>query len=251
MNRHLVIPDVQIKHGLCLKHLTAAGNYIEAKRPEVIVVLGDFGDFESLSSYDKGKAAAENRRLSRDWDAFRRGLDLLSRPWVGKAGYRPKLVYTEGNHEYRVTRYAEDNPQLDTLPSPVGWFAQAGWQAHPFLREAVVDGVRYCHLFARTSNGRVTASSLRYGAPSALVMARSNAASCTAGHKPGFDYAELAAAGRTFHGLIAGSYYRHQEAYQTVQGNRYFRGLVMKNRVHNGQYDLCKVNINYLMERYL
>jgi hypothetical protein len=249
VNRHLVIPDTQLKPGCDLKHIAAAGKFIDAKRPEVIVVLGDWGDFGSLSSYDKGKASAENRRLSKDWDVFRLGLEVLLKPWIGKS-YNPRLIYTEGNHEQRIQRYANDNPALDTLPDPCGYFRDCGFAAYPFLHEVVVDGVRYCHLFARTSTGRVTDSSRKYGAPTALAMARANAASCTAGHKPGFDYAELPAAGRTFHGLICGSFYRHEEHYQTVQGNRYFRGLVLKNRVRKGEYDLCKVNINYLLERY-
>ena len=248
--KHCFIGDVQDSPERPKEHLRHAGNYIAAKRPHVIVQVGDLGDFPSLSSYDKGKKAIEGKRLSKDWDSFRRAVDELERPYLKLRGYRPRKIYCEGNHEYRIKRYASDNPQLDTVPDVLAEMKSRGWEAYPYLHAAEADGVRYCHLFARTSTGRVTDSSQKFGAPTALAQAKANMVSCVAGHKPGFDYALLPTADRTIHSLIAGSFYSHDEDYMTVQGNRYWRGIVMLHRVQHGEFDLCQVGIDFLRERY-
>lgn len=248
--KHILIPDVQDGPERPKSHLTWAGNYIAAKRPDVIVQIGDFGDFASLSSYDKGKKSIEGKRLTKDWDSFRTALDALEEPYIALRGYKPRKVACIGNHEYRVDRAANDNAQLDMLPDVAEEWRIRGWEAHPFMDIVQVDGICYSHLFARTSTGRVTNSSQRFGAPTAIAQARANMTSCTAGHKPGFDYAELPTQDRTLHSLIAGSFYQHNEDYQTVQGNRYFRGIIAKHRVSRGSYDICKIGIDFLKERY-
>jgi hypothetical protein len=248
--KHCVLPDIQNGPERPTDHLRWAGNYIAAKRPDVIVQIGDWGDWASLSSYDRGKRDAEGRRVTKDWDAFRRSVEVLEKPFAKIRGYRPRKIFTEGNHEVRIKRYANECPAIDVLPDPMGFLGERGWEAYPFLTPVNVDGIRYCHLFARTSTGKVTPSSQKFGAANAIAQVRGNMVSCTAGHKPGFDYAEVNVEDRTLHGLIAGSFYTHHEDYQTVQGNRYFKGLVMKHRVVNGTYDVCKVGIDFLRERY-
>ncbi len=54
MTKILVLPDVQAKPDVDFKFLTAIGNYILSKKPDVIVCIGDFADMESLSTYDRG-----------------------------------------------------------------------------------------------------------------------------------------------------------------------------------------------------
>mgnify|MGYP003653980451 CR=1 FL=1 len=45
----LVIPDTQVKFGDPMEHLTACGNYIVEKKPDVIVHIGDHWDMKALS----------------------------------------------------------------------------------------------------------------------------------------------------------------------------------------------------------
>lgn len=42
--RHLVIPDVQAKSDIDFSFLTAIGRYAAAKKPDVILIGGDFAD---------------------------------------------------------------------------------------------------------------------------------------------------------------------------------------------------------------
>ena len=61
--KHLVIPDTQVKPDVPLDHIIALSHYIVAKKPDVIVMIGDWFDLPSLSSYDRGTKKGEGRRL--------------------------------------------------------------------------------------------------------------------------------------------------------------------------------------------
>lgn len=251
MKRCLYVGDTQVKPGVPLQHLTWASHYINDKRPDILVQGGDWSDYPSLSSWDKGKASAENKRVSKDWDAFRTSVDLFEAKWVGKHGYNPRKVFTKGNHEFRVDRYQMDNPAIDNLPDVCAYLRDRGWETHEYLEVAKVDGVLFSHLFPRTLTGRITFGSARYGSPSANHMIRANMASCVAGHKPGFDYATVPGpGGKQLHGVIAGSFYLHNETYVSPSGDGQWKGVVMLNGFGKGQFDVCPVSIRYLKEKY-
>jgi len=124
--KHLVLPDVQAKAGNDFSYLTAAGNYIVAKKPDVIVCIGDFADMESLSSYDKGKKSFEGRSYQKDIWAAREAMDALLTPlfkynadrikW-SKKQYKPRMVLTLGNHENRINRAVDMQRELEGLMS--------------------------------------------------------------------------------------------------------------------------------------
>lgn len=252
MKRGLVLPDVQAGPGRPNRHLGWAAHYAIDKGFDPIIQVGDWGDFPALSSYDKGKAAFEGRRLSRDWDAFRASVDAFETVLARSKGYNPRKVYTEGNHEYRIKRAENDNPELQgALPDPQAYLAEHGWETYEYLTVVKVEGVLVSHLFPRTLNGRVTNTSVRYGAPNASVMVRANMASCIAGHKPGYDVEmHPGAGGRMLCGLIAGSFYLHSETYNGPGFDNQWKGVVALNGLHNGRFDACPVSIRYLQERY-
>lgn len=244
----LYIPDLQVKPGVSLKHLTHISKFIADKQPDVVVQGGDLWDMPSLSSYDRGRKAAEGRRVTRDWEAGCEAVATL----MGSVNYKHKFqwVFTEGNHEDRLRRYAEDNPAIDNLPNPCEYLRGLGWKVHPFLSVATIGGVRFSHIFPRTSTGRVTGHSARNGPASALAMVRANMASCVMGHRQGLDMAVYNTGSKTYYGLIAGSCYTHQEEYLTPQYTNYWRGVILMHRVKNGTFDPCFVSLDYLKERY-
>jgi len=121
LTKILVVADTQCKPQHDLDYMRAIGNYVAAKRPDVIVHIGDHYDFESLSSYDKGKASFEGRRLKADIEAGNKGMELMLQPiWnlqiqqkrFKKKVYNPRLVFCTGNHEGRFDRMANDMPEL-------------------------------------------------------------------------------------------------------------------------------------------
>ena len=74
-----LIPDVQAMDGVPLDHLEHAGKYIAAKRPDVIVCIGDFGDFPSLSRFGS-PLEREGLRYKKDVAAFHEAMETLMNP---------------------------------------------------------------------------------------------------------------------------------------------------------------------------
>ncbi len=55
----LCVGDPHCEPGVSNRRFAALGNLIVAERPDTVVCIGDFGSFDSLSSYDRGKKAHE------------------------------------------------------------------------------------------------------------------------------------------------------------------------------------------------
>lgn len=248
----LVIPDIQAKPGDDLKHIEALNKYILDKRPENIVQLGDLWDFPSLSSYDRGKKTAEGRRLVDDWEIGCMAVAVLMEGWED-ANYEPTLIYTAGNHEYRVDRHADEYPNMDGfMPDYLGYMEAMGWEAYPFLEPVTLEGITFCHFFPKNSKGGVSAASARNGAASAMAQLKNNMTSCIAGHKQGYDSATYPTAKGRLRAEIVGSFYQHDEEYMGPHGNGYWRGVLMLNRVDGkGDYSKLEVDLAWLMEKYL
>ena len=244
-----MIPDTQVKPGVSLDYLRWVGQYIAAKRPNVVVQLGDHWDMPSLSSYDRGKRTAENRRVVRDIEAGNRGLAVLTSAIRSAKGYKPRLVILRGNHEHRLDRYTNDHPELDgAIGSHQFNDIQLGWQSVPFLKPIRIGGITFCHFFPRGPNGKVTQS--KNGAPSAAAQLTREMRSCIAGHQQGFDYAIRPIGGRLVRSIIAGSCYLHDEEYLTPQGNAHWRGILYLTEVNNGDFNLVEVSLDYLRKRF-
>lgn len=243
--KHLVIPDVQAKPGVGLDHLDAAGNYIAEKCPDVVVIIGDFYDFPSLSSWDKGKRSAEGRRYRDDLEAGHEALERLMVPII-KSGNIPEIHVTLGNHEHRIIRATDSDP---TLYGTMGYedlhFEKWGIKVHPFLEVVEIDGISYSHYFYNPNTGKPYAGS-------ALTKLKNIGLSYVMGHQQGIDVAmrELPN-GKTQHGLVAGSFYQHDEIYRGPQANGHWNGIVMLHEVQDGQYDLMQISLDFLRRRYL
>lgn len=256
MSRHFYIPDTQVKEGVPLEHLRAAGNYIVDKRPDVIILAGDFTDMESLSSYDRGKKSFEGRRYWKDIEACQNGLDALLGPleeYNAKRHrqkmrkYRPRIVITIGNHEYRIQRAVDDDARLEgTISIDDLGYAKRGIEVYDYLVPVEIDGVTYAH-FAQQAN-------TPHPITRAHLIAQRRFASWTVGHQQGLDYfisPSLGRGGKRVQCMIAGSYYLHDEEYKSVQGNQHWRGCILKNEVEDGQYDPCFLSIDYFMREWL
>ena len=117
-----------------------------------------------------------------------------------------------------------------------------------FCKPVKIDGVSYCHLFVKGANGRVT--NQKFGMPNARTQVLREMHSCTAGHKPGLDVHIQPVGSGSMRGIIAGSCYQHEEEYMTPQGTTYWRGILVKHEVHEGNYDLMEVSLKYLLRKY-
>lgn len=73
--------------------------------------------------------------------------------------------------------------------------------------------------------------------------------SATAGHQQGLDVAVVPTPDGLQRGVIAGSFYLHDEEYMGPL-NQYWRGLIVKHAVFCGDYSLCEVDMNWLAAKY-
>ena len=243
---HMVIPDVQSKHGVRNDHMTWVGNYAVEKKPDVIVCIGDFWDFPSLNMYEKGKLPFEGRRYVTDVKAGQVAMEKFKKPIddynrTAREKYHPDMHFTLGNHEIRLVRLVDDNPEyegkfsLDDLDIPA-----YGWQMHDFLKVVSIDGIEYAHYFTSGVMGRPVSS--------AAVLLRERQGSATMGHVQFTDHAIHKKTQRR--AMFCGTCYLHDENYLGAQGNSQRRQIIMKHEVDDGRYDLMEVSLKFLEKAY-
>lgn len=236
--RILVIPDTQVKPGVPTDHLKHVGRYIAAKRPDYVVMIGDWWDMPSLSSYDKGKKSAEGRRAVKDIETGNAAMSLLTSQYRGIAGYHPQEHFFLGNHEERIERHVEAFPELEGI---FGYdlLNLEGWTVHPFLKIALIEGIEFCHYIPSEGNRR-------YALSSARSILNSRHCSVVVGHN---QYTDMAIHKATKHTVImAGTCYQHDESY--IPNNDYRRQIVMLNEVRDGVFDPMFVSLDFLRARY-
>ncbi len=253
MTRHLYIPDVQCKPDTPTDHLLWAGRYAAEKKPDVIILAGDFADMESLSSYDVGKKSFEGRTYNADIDASVSAMAYLMQPITQEKfrlkvnkqkQWNPRLVLTLGNHENRIDRAIENDRKLEGLISISDLeYKSFGWEVIPFLEPIIIDGIAYCHYFTSGVMGRPVGS--------ARMLINKKHMSCIAGHQQGRDVAYgVRGDGTPIMSIIAGSFYQHDEGYLNHQTNNHWRGIIMLNEVDNGSFDEMFISMDYLRRTY-
>lgn len=253
MARHIVIPDTQIKPGAPTEHIDWIAQYVVDKKPDVLVIIGDWADMPSLSSYDVGTKSFEGRTYRADILAANDALQRLMAP-IAKEQERIarrhlkkwnlRKIVTLGNHEHRITRAIETDRKLDGLISLDDlFFKQWGFEVYPFLEVVTVDGVAYCHYFCSGIMGRPITT--------ARATLTKKHQSCVAGHLPGFDIAtDYRADGSRITAMITGSAYPDDLAYLNPQTNKHWRGIVALHEVVNGSFDQMPVSLGFLKARY-
>lgn len=252
--KHLFIPDPQVKPGVPLYHLKWCSKYIVDIQPDVIICAGDFADMPSLSAWDRGTINMEGRRYSKDIDSVCQAWEILNseieyynykRRRNKEKQYKPLKIITLGNHEHRIVRAYEKNPELfgaislSDLP-----YSTYGWEVSPFLSVVEVDGIWYSHYFYNPRTSQPWGGMID-------TRIKNIGHSFTQGHVQGKMVGEIQRAdGRVDRGLVAGSFYLHDELYIGPQGNNEWRGLIVKHEVNRGQYDLMEVSMDYLCRTY-
>lgn len=253
MRRHLIIPDTQIKPGVPLDHIGWAAQAIVDYLPDVIVMIGDWADMPSLNGHAKpGSLELEGARVRDDIDVANAAAVVLTAPAQAeierrrkahKKRWEPRCVYLKGNHEDRLDRIAKNDPKLEGIVDSNS-IVLPGFETRPFLEIVEIDGIAYSHYFANTHSGRPIGGS---------IDNRLNkiGKSFVQGHEQGLLYGVRQFPGKlTRHGLVAGSFYLHDEAYRGAQSNGEWRGIVVLNEVNNGSYDVMPLSMDYLRRKY-
>jgi hypothetical protein len=254
MRRHLVIPDTQVRPGVPLEHLNWLALAILDYKPDVIVHLGDHWDMPSLSKYESpGSAFMEGKRIKADIEVGNEAFAPIGavitaemeRLRLGKRKrWTPECHYLRGNHDERVSRAVKDNPKLEGFLSLDMLKVPVPFAVHPFLEIVEIDGVAYSHYFSNIHSGKAIGGSIdnrlnRIGK------------SFVQGHQQGLLYGVRQFPGKLArHGLVAGSFYLHDEHYRDAQSNGEWRGIVVLNEVRDGNYDVMPLSMDYLRRKY-
>lgn len=245
---HFVLPDCQVKQGVDLSYLADIAQYIVAKKPDRIICIGDFGDFPSLSSYDKGKKSHEGKRYIADLRAVYYGMYLLMMPILEYIAthddWIPTLDLTYGNHEERILRAINEASELEgTMAMEDCHYEKWGWTTHKFLKPVVHEDVAYAHYFTSGTMGRPVSSA------KALVQKKHQ--SCVMGHVQDWQHhREVRGDGRPLTGLFVGACYLHNEDYLGPQGNNYERICWILHEVEQGSFQEHRISLDYLKRKY-
>lgn len=254
MRRHLIIPDTQVKPGDSIDHIKWAAAAIVEYMPDVVVHLGDHWDMPSLSKHElPGSLVKEGQRVAEDFLAGNLAMAELSAPMIGemvrrelkhRKRWKPECHLLRGNHEDRITRTVAADPKLQGYLTMDSCISPPIWQVHDFLEMVEIDGVTYSHYFSNIHSGRAVGGS---------IDNRLNkiGTSFVQGHQQGLLYGCRQYPGSVRrHGLVAGSFYLHDEHYRDVQSNGEWRGIVVLNEVKDGDYDIMPLSMDYLRRKF-
>lgn len=245
---HLVIGDAHSDPKVSNRRFDWLANFIEDKKPDVIIDIGDFGNFDSIGKYNKGKKDSWGLTFQNDVKAFRDASKRAFGRISSIKGYKPSIFRLGGNHdEGRIIKIVNENPELSGAID-VDKLGLTDYNAKyiPFLKVKVIDGVAYSHYFYDKDS--------RFALSSARVVLQKKLGSSTWGHSHIRDFAEgVAADGRRAITLNVGCFLDPNQSmgYAGAQGNaRWWSGLVLKHGVHKGNYDPEFWGINRIKERY-
>lgn len=239
---HIIIPDTQIEPGRDWRHIIWAAQFINdhyhLTQNLKVIHLGDHWNMGSLSSYDKGKGAMEGRRYLADIASGNEAFEPLTR-----LPEQSENHFLMGNHDQaRIDRAAESDIQLEGLIT-TDHMLTPGWIRHGFLDPVELDGISYSHYWYNPNTGK------SYG-DNVESRLKTLGRSFVQGHQQGLKFANRYINGIQQIGIIAGSFYLHEEDYMGPQGTGYWRGIVVLNNVENGQADPEFISIDQLCRMY-
>lgn len=251
MKTHLVIPDTHAHYEHNNDRALWLGRFINDVRPDVILHLGDSADLPSLASYDKGTRAAIGRTYRNDIDIHLDFMDKLFNPIRKSKRKMPHRVFLEGNHEHRIEK------ALDASPELVNTISMKDLQLEENFNEVVyyegntpgvysIDGIHYAHYFVSGLMGRPIS-----GNHHAASLLTSQLASCTQGHSHLCDYSvRTRADGKKIHGLVCGVYQDYDAGWAGKSNSLWWRGVVLKHNVEDGNYDPQFISLEALRKTY-
>ena len=248
---HLFVTDAHAHFEHNNKRAEYLGRLIADSRPDVVIVGGDTFDMPSLSSYDKGRKSFQGRTYSADIAV---GVDFHDRLLleVRKTKKKlPKFVFLEGNHEHRVKRAIDLQPELE------GTISFKDFQLERYFDEIVeysggtpgsknIDGITYAHFLISGVMGRPIS-----GEHPAYSLLAKQYSSCSVGHIHTADYAiRTDANNRKIHGLVGGCFFDYRADWAGEANRLYWRGAVLKRNVDRGTYDPQFISLEAMRREY-
>lgn len=250
MSTHLVIPDPHAHPDFSNKRADWLGKLILDIKPDVVINIGDMWDMPSMNTFEMGKKTW-GRNYQRDIDSGLEFDDRLWHPTRRAKKRRPHAIFLEGNHEHRIKRVLNDKPELEGLVDFKHLDLQRNYHdvveydggTPGFIN---VDGVSYAHYFISGVMGRPIG-----GEHAAYSLINKLGSSATCGHIHTRDFAmRNDVSGKRRLGMVCGVYQDYDSQWAGNINKLWWRGVVIKRRVENGNYDHQWVSIEALKDAY-
>lgn len=247
----LVVPDIHAHPDFNNDRADWLGQYIVDSKPDIIVNLGDAADMTSLASYDKGKRSFQGKSYKKDIDA---GLDFQERLWapLKKAKKKlPRRVILEGNHEHRVERALDLNPEYE------GAIGFNDFEYDYFYDDVVrysngtpgsieLEGVTFAHYLVSGVKGLPIS-----GEHPGYSLISKRLSSSVVGHSHTRDESiRYSQQGTPVQGLVAGCFFDYQSPWAGDSNRYYWRGIVVLEGVDKGGFDPHWISLNRLKNVY-
>lgn len=143
----LCIPDAHASVDTTNERFAWVGKLAAERRPDIIVQIGDFFSFDSVSGHEKGGTIKFSKKPSFE-NEFKVCVDAL-RQFEAQLPkkYNPKKYVTFGNHEQRLYEFENMTPTCDRTYTArlEGLFEGHGWQWSPYGAKVYIEGVMFTH----------------------------------------------------------------------------------------------------------
>jgi len=251
MTTHLILPDPHAHPEFHNNRADLVGKLILDLRPDVVINMGDMWDMPSMASYDKGGKSFWGRTYKADINA---GLDFDDRMWspIKKAKKKkPNSFFIEGNHEHRLKRALNLQPELEGTVSFEDFDLSRNYNEVIEYKGGTpgvvnIDGINYAHYFITGVMGRAMG-----GLHPAFSLISKQHESCTQGHTHTTDFSiSTSPSGRKIMGLVAGVFQDYESPWAGEVNHLWWKGLIIKRNVENGSYDPEWVSMGRLYKIY-
>lgn len=254
MTVHLILPDQHSHPDFNNDRADLVGKLIADIKPDVVVNMGDTADLASLSSYEKGKASFQGRSYQRDIESH---LNFQERVWEPIRKLRrkmPRRVVLEGNHEHRIKKALDYDPQLRGDKYGLSF---NDLDFNRFYNDVVeykgstpgiitIDDISYSHYFISGVMGRPIS-----GVNHAASLINKNYSSCTCAHSHLVDWAVKSnTKGDRIMGLVAGVFQDYDSPWAGHTNDLWWPGVIVKRDVEKGCYSPEFIGLNTLRKEY-
>lgn len=239
----------QLKHN-GLRRFDWLSNLILDKRPNRIIIMGDFTSFTSLSAWDKDKRRKiEGRRYEKDIQVANEALDRLD-SWGSEKEVFDNIekVFIKGNHEEWLDRYIDIDPTFDGLHSVEKdmKLIERGFKVIPYKSDYIHKGMSFTHV-PIMANGKPVGG--KYATNKALEV-YSN--SVCFGHTHNFDVAAVHRKNSQSlqQAINCGCFFEHIDEYAQGSMTNYWRGVLLLDHYDTNRADIEQWSMGRLKRIY-
>lgn len=229
------------------------GDFLYDIRPDVVVDLGDAGDFRSLNTYDtRYPQAIVTQSYEADVEVYNDSMERIRRKFKQNKRKRPFFVGFEGNHCNRIKKAIAHDPRLEGQKYGVSfghlqtdkWFDEYHEYHNGGPAIATYDNIDFAHYFSSGNFG--TAMSGKHHSYT-LLQNRHRSSICGHSHKRGVYFEDQAGIA----GMVVGCYKGKDESWAAQANQSWWKGVVVLNEVDGtGRFEPNFISMDRLKKEY-